>query len=301
MESEGGGYLYFCYGSNMSREKLRTRGDSGSESINYDDVWVARLLDWQLCFDMRGAPPTEPAMGSIQEAPADEVYGLVYRLRSEQCWKKLLASEGVTENPTRDSYHVIDVEVECYLPDTAAEKRLMKVRTLMTNPRHKLSRALQKDVRPSQRYMNILIEGAQSELLPKAYVERLRNIKVARKWPESPLRMLMNFVIPLAFISRRMQLRFIIVPLYTLGVFLYAKHEEIVTEGKLNRSREARLLILRSAMFILYGIYAIPAMLLLMFSPKARMFNRRLMTLLNSPSKPVAPISTPPEPVRSSA
>lgn len=299
MESQGPGYLYFCYGSNMSREKLRNRGASDTAPINYDNVWVGRLRDWQLCFDLPGAPPSEPAMGSIQEATGDEVYGLVYRLRSEECWKKLLTSEGVTETPDCDGYHVIDVDVECYCADTPTEKTLLKVKTLRTNPKNKLSRTLQEDVRPSQRYMNILIDGAEREGLPKPYIERLRSIKVARKWPLSPLVVVMNFVIPLAFIARRMKMRSIVAPLKTLGVYLYAKHEEIVAEGKQNRVQKGRLLLLTSAMFVLYGIYVIPAILLFMFSAKARMYNRRLMALVNAPHKPPAPISTSPEPVRS--
>lgn len=301
MASEEGGYLYFCYGSNLSREKLRHRGGKDSPPIEYEQVWIGRLTGWQLCFDLRGAPPTEPCMGSIQQAPEDEVYGLVYRLRSEACWKKLLLSEGVTETPEKDSYHVIDVDVECYLADKPEDQNMMKVKTLMTNPRLRLLRSLQKDVRPSERYMKIMIDGATSEKLPKAYLERLKSIRVARKWQPSLLLWMMNFVIPLMFLTRRLRMRFITQPLGNLGVFLYAKHEGLVTEGKMNAAQKAQLMSLRFAMLFLYGVYAFPAMLLFLLSPRARAFKKQVSQVLLVPPKRDTPAESTSKPVQSSA
>lgn len=275
-----GPYLYFSYGSNLSREKLRTRGEAKLPPIQFTRTWIGRLTDWQLCFDLRGAPPVEPAMGSIRRKPGDEVYGLVYELKTRSCWEKLLQSEGVTTRPERDSYWVIEVEVECYERDRPEERVLRKVRTLMTNERHKVGKNIEDSVKPSRRYVNILITGAECEGLPVEYVERLRRIEVARRWKQSPLLVIMTLAIPMIFMMRRWNLwRFVIV-VSRLGMWLYARHERIMLKKERGVWEGMELISVRLALFGLYLMWAGMTMVMYLVNKRTRGTIKRINVLL---------------------
>ena len=279
MKSPEGGYLYFCYGSNMSREKLRTRGAAGSGPIEYDSVEVGRLRDHRLCFDLRGAPPAEPCMGSIERAAGDEVYGLLYRLRTASSWGALLASEGVSNAPESDGYWVTDVRVEV-APASGGAPRTLAARTLMTNPGARVPRAQRGAVRPSQRYMRLLIGGAAREGLPAAYVARLRRVRTARAWAPGLLPAVMMFVVPLLFAARRLRAQRLVAPLSAAGGCLYAAHERLAETPRPGRAHAARVAGVRLALLLLYAAYALPTGVLLLLSPRTRMMARRMRGLV---------------------
>lgn len=202
LEATQEGYLYFCYGSNLDREKFANRVDKNDTPIEYDRTWIGRLKDWRLCFDLLGAPPVEPVMAGIRPKSGHEVYGLVYRLKSKECWKKLLKSEGVTENEEWDSYWVVEVEVECFSGSVEEGKGVMKrVRTLVTNPRYRVEEEVEHWVRPSRRYLGLVVGGAEKEGLPEGYVDKVRESGGARGWDRGRAIMVMG--IPVMFMSRR--------------------------------------------------------------------------------------------------
>lgn len=266
----------------MCRKKLQSRGDQSTPPIAFISAQPARLPNWSLCFDMQGAPPAEPAMGSIRQEDGDEVYGMVYHITDEASWRKLLLTEGVSTSPVTDSYQVINVNIECFSPD-APEKRVTKsAKTLMTNPNMAIAAAIEVDVRPSRRYVNLLIEGAVTEGLPKAYVERLRGITVARKWSRSPLLFLMTMAIPALFIVRKLHVRFLTFPLTRYGMVLYARHERIMRHDKLRTVQKVQLWALRLLLFLLYGAYFVPLLILFAVSPKARRFYSVLVKMFNA-------------------
>lgn len=273
-------YLYFCYGSNLSREKLRTRGESGLPPIEFTSIWIGRLTDWQLCFDLRAAPPVEPVMGSIRRKAGDEVYGLVYELKSRSCWEKLLKSEGVTTRPERDSYWVVEVEVECYRPDRPEERVVRKVRTLTTNERYKVGKVLEDSVRPSRRYLNILITGAECEGLPVEYVERLRRIQVARRWERSPLLIVTTLAIPIIFMMRRWNLGMFVVPLSKAGMCLYARHERIMLRKRRRVWESVELVSVRLALFGMYVVWAGLTLVACLMNKRMRASVKRIHVLL---------------------
>jgi len=264
-------YLYFCYGSNLSREKVRSRGNDSTPPIGFTDVWVGRIANFMLCFNLRGSLPAEPAMGSMEEEPGDEIYGLVYRLDSKRSWDKLLKSEGVkSEQDKRTPYNVISVHVECHRPGKENEKRTVVAKTLITNPRFQMSRSLQRRVRPSRRYMQLLIDGAKFEKLPEEYITRLQNITVARRWQPSLLTWMMSVVVPLQFASGRLRIQFLMIPIYVIGFYLFAAHENFMTVAPKSWRNQVGVAGSKLGLFFLYGCYVLPALLLLLLSKRSR-------------------------------
>lgn len=253
----------------MLRAKLASRGPASAPPISFTQVFAARLRGWQLCFDLYGAPPQEPAMASIQREPGDRVHGVVYRMRSPACWEKLLRSEGVTEplGPF-DSYHVVPVTVECLVEGRYVD---MQVMTLVTNPRFRLRRAVQGLVRPSRRYVDILIAGATQEGLPEDYVKRLENTAVARQWEPSVLLYIMMLSIPLVFLSRKRSTRLLTHPLSSAGMRLYAMHEGMVGHPDgWSASRGFGMMMCKIALFLLYSVYTVPSAVVAACSPMGR-------------------------------
>ena len=60
---------YFGVGSNLSRERLENRSISGKkiEPISFEPCVI---YDFRLAFNLKGIPPMEPAMGSIEPLPS---------------------------------------------------------------------------------------------------------------------------------------------------------------------------------------------------------------------------------------
>lgn len=166
---------YFGVGSNLSRKKVETRGSS---PIVVKSMQPAVVPGYRLAFNMRGFPPLEPGMGSIE--PLDdpshkallayerqECHGALIRLSSED-YEKMMRSEGVglTNSTVRPGYEEVVLEVTPY----GATKSVQAV-ALRARPHCRLKQ----DPCPSLRYMEILREGAQELGLKPCYQEWLAN------------------------------------------------------------------------------------------------------------------------------
>eukprot|EP00922_Rhytidocystis_sp_ex-Travisia-forbesii_P030665 GHVS01045279.1.p1 GENE.GHVS01045279.1~~GHVS01045279.1.p1 ORF type:complete len:140 (-),score=21.14 GHVS01045279.1:668-1087(-) len=93
METNGGCFLYFSYGSNLSSERIRLKNPSARF------VDVAKLEDYKLCF--RGY--TENWCGSsasIEPAPGAHTWGVMWELKEEHM-ATLDAQEAVHEGVYR--------------------------------------------------------------------------------------------------------------------------------------------------------------------------------------------------------
>lgn len=88
--------LYFSYGSNMSRDKMPTRGDQSTPPIEFVSVHAARLPDFRLTFDIRFMLPYEPVFASVETARGDETYGVVYKIKDEPSWPSCFAAKAWT-------------------------------------------------------------------------------------------------------------------------------------------------------------------------------------------------------------
>lgn len=260
-------YLYFSYGSNMSRDRLLSR--TISRTIRYSEVYIARVKDYSLCFTLRGVPPLEPAFASIRENKGEEVCGVVYRLDS-QSWADLLESEDVHssasgQKPPNNSYWLVTVDAQCWTSDNQETVHSFAVQTLIANPAFAAPVSVQPYLLPSARYVGLLVTGAQSEKLPPAYIRKLQSIPVARHWQPSLLRSLMVLCFPLFFMSDFRIIRLIRPPLLRLCYFLFGAHEKAASQGN-----SVRMMLCKMGLTILYIFYAIPMLLILACSEQAR-------------------------------
>eukprot|EP00980_Cylindrotheca_fusiformis_P007932 scaffold1697_cov120-Cylindrotheca_fusiformis.AAC.14 len=175
---------YFGLGSNMSRKKLENRGMNGTK-IDLLSFEAAIVPDYRLAFNMRGFPPIEPGMGSLE--PVDsrakalltykekECHGALVKLTAEN-YKKVMASEGVSDESLNPGYEEIVVDAYPY----RNSRKPVKAVALRARPHVRLSF----DPSPSVRYMNILKEGAKELDLKPCYQEFLAQhpVQAIPKW-----------------------------------------------------------------------------------------------------------------------
>ena len=183
----GRNLYYFGLGSNMLRSKIENRGVNGTK-IDLISMEAAVVKGHRLAFNTRGFPPLEPGMGALEpctEASSrplekykeDECHGALVLLTPDN-YEKVMRSEGVNpENPPSNSgYEEVVVDAYPYKsPD-----RPVKAIALCIRAKSKLKR----DAAPSQRYMNILLEGAAELGLKPCYQEFLAThpVQSAPKW-----------------------------------------------------------------------------------------------------------------------
>jgi hypothetical protein len=167
---------YFGLGSNMLRSKLENRGADGSK-IEVESIEPAIIPNHRLSFNMRGFPPLEPGMGSLEPCSnsstrpllayeKDECHGALVLLTAEN-YSKVMASEGVSPNVTNPGYEEVVVMAVPY--DTSKPP----VQAVALRARSHIRLAF--DPSPSARYMKILREGAAELNLKPCYQEYLNN------------------------------------------------------------------------------------------------------------------------------
>lgn len=152
--TDGALLWYFAYGSNLD-----PRTFLGRRGMRPRDAQVAMLVDFRLTFDLP-VGPGERGVANLLPAPGDDVHGVVYEISPAQA-VHLDRTEGAPR-----SYHRTDVEL-C----TPAGERLQAF--TYVSPHRSEGR------KPSQRYMALLLRGAQHHGLPRAYLARLREFELA--------------------------------------------------------------------------------------------------------------------------
>ena len=170
--AKGENLYYFGMGSNMLRSKLESRGVDG-EKIEILDMEPAVVPQYRLAFNMRGFLPLEPGMGSLEplDSPSHplvqynqpECHGALVLLSAEN-YEKVMRSEVVSNNSTNAGYEEIIVQAYPYGSDEPVTAVALRAR-----PRVRLPR----DRAPSQRYLNILRQGAAELGLVDAYQDFL--------------------------------------------------------------------------------------------------------------------------------
>ncbi|CAB9522446.1 expressed unknown protein [Seminavis robusta] len=187
---------YFGLGSNMLRQKLENRAIDGSK-INVKSFQPAVVYNYRLAFNMKGFPPLEPGMGSLEPTTScmdaeqqlqqlnqpstkqqdnahssiskplcayqeNECHGALVRLSAED-YEKVMRSEGVGHGRSDQGYEEVVVDAVPY------KGRVVQAVALRARSHVRLSQ----DPAPSQRYMDILKQGAQELGLAPAYVDFL--------------------------------------------------------------------------------------------------------------------------------
>jgi hypothetical protein len=175
---------YFGLGSNMSRKKLENRGINGTK-IDLLSFEAAIVPNYRLAFNMRGFPPIEPGMGSLEPTDSKakslltykekECHGCLVKLSAEN-YKKVMASEGVSDEQPNPGYEEIVVDAYPY----NRFGKPVKAVALRARPHARLNF----DPSPSVRYMNILKEGAKELNLKPCYQEFLAQhpVQIVPNW-----------------------------------------------------------------------------------------------------------------------
>jgi len=144
---------YFAYGSNMQRATF-----SGRRGITPQRALAARVFGWRLVLDK---PPLISMGQSFANLVPDEtaaVYGVLYEVSSAD-YAHVEHSEGVA----LDNYRRTEVVAE----PLHATGDPVGAYTLVSTKRAP-------DMRPSRRYVGLLIDGAEEHRLPAEYIEFLR-------------------------------------------------------------------------------------------------------------------------------
>ncbi len=159
---------YFGYGSNMNLAALAAKGVQPRESTR------ARLSGWRLTFDVHHwFALEEGGVGNIRRTESgDQVQGVVHLVDAEDLERlDRLESRGV-------GYDRVEVQVE--LEGRAEPLRAL---TYVGMPDY-----LDASCRPTQRYLNLLIAGAQAAGLDDDYIEALRTQPVHLRPDRGPYR-----------------------------------------------------------------------------------------------------------------
>lgn len=157
-------FWYFGYGSNMDLRSLRAKGVEPQESLR------AALHGWRLRFNVHHFFRHEGGVGNIERSddPADVVWGVVHHCRDADI-ELLDAAEAYGHGYDRTTLTL----------DT--ERGPMEAIAYIGIPSF-----IDERCRPTQRYLNILINGATESGLDHDYVEKLRRHPVHQKLPVPP-------------------------------------------------------------------------------------------------------------------
>jgi len=155
---------YFAYGSNMQPATFR-----GRRGIVARHAIPARLAGWQLVFDKPTLLPMGEGMANVVATEGAEVLGVAYAVTLDD-----LAHIDLTEGVLIGNYSRVAVRV------TALDPAIGELEAFtLTSDRRDGS------LRPSHRYMALLIEGAETHGLPSEYVAWLRACPAVDESPES--------------------------------------------------------------------------------------------------------------------
>ena len=160
---------YFAYGSNMNSGTFR-----GRRGIEYARAVPTRAPGWRLVFDKSSMFPLGETFASIVPDPAAETLGVAFEVDQSE-----LVQIDWSEAVPLGSYQRIEIEVAVLTP---MEDGPSSAFTLTSE-----KRAARPS--PSDRYMQLVIDGAIEHGLPAEWVEMLRAIPA---YPETRAARLMR-------------------------------------------------------------------------------------------------------------
>ena len=180
---------YFGLGSNMLRSKLENRSVCGKKIV-IKSMEPAFVENYRLAFNMRGFPPLEPGMGSLEPVNSNkkdrkgqskalsaykenQCHGALVRLSPSE-YEKVMRSEGVGNGKNDQGYEEIVVEAKPYKGKKSVQAVALRAREHVR---------LKADPAPSLRYMNILREGGNELKLSECYQEFLEKHPVSMPSP----------------------------------------------------------------------------------------------------------------------
>jgi len=148
MDEKGGGRLYFAYGSNMNRQQMGRRCPKASL------LGIGRLPNFEFRINRQGVATIAPREGG-------EVYGVLWYITPSD-ERSLDRYEGVPEAYSKETVRVLN----------EAGVEVQALTYIATDPSPGRPR--------SREYLKRILEGAEENGLPPAYIEELR-----RWWPHN--------------------------------------------------------------------------------------------------------------------
>lgn len=154
---------YFAYGSNMQPATF-----AGRRGITPSRALAVRAPGWELVLDKPPLVPIGESFANLVAAPAREVFGVAYEITADD-----LAHVDLTEGVLIGNYTRIEIAIEPLAgtpcDGTTGGNHPSRAFTLVADKRAP-------DLLPSDRYMALLIEGAEHHGLPAAWLAMLRAI-----------------------------------------------------------------------------------------------------------------------------
>ncbi len=154
---------YFAYGSNMQPATFR-----GRRGIVAQRAVAARLRGWQLVFDKPPLLPVGGAMANLVERADAHVLGVAYEITATD-----LAHVDLTEGVLIGNYRRVPVRVSPL--GGGPELDAFTLNSERRDP----------TLRPSRRYMALLVDGAIAHDLPDDWVAWLRARPAVDETPEA--------------------------------------------------------------------------------------------------------------------
>jgi len=156
--------LYFAYGSNMQTATL-----SGRRGIAFRRSRPARAEGWRLVLDKPPMVSIGEGFASIVPDPAAMVIGVVYEITATD-----LEHVDLTEGVLIENYRRVEIPVT----PLDAPDLVLHVQTLTSDRRDP-------SLRPSDRYMGLIVAGAEEHGLPADWIAYLRAIPTRPESVES--------------------------------------------------------------------------------------------------------------------
>eukprot|EP01080_Neovahlkampfia_damariscottae_P010028 gene10028-2347_t len=150
------GIWNFAFGSNMSSKVLE-----GRRKIKPMEKVAGKVKGWRVSF-FPMVPYIEPGMGTIERYEGATCHGVLVKLSPKE-WDDLYASEGGGKD---GGYKLAEIECEAY------DGRKIKAYAFESKERPSFVGY------PSQRYMNLLLDGAREYKLDEDYIKELEAIPV---------------------------------------------------------------------------------------------------------------------------
>lgn len=157
---------YFAYGSNM-----QTATFQGRRGIEFHRAVPGHVAGWRLVFDKPALIPLGESYANIVPDPGATVTGVLYEINEEE-----LGHIDLTEGVLIGNYERVTVTARTREDSPSS----MTAFTLTSDRRDS-------GLQPSQRYMNLLIEGAIEHGLPTEYVSFLRTVPAQEESPAAAM------------------------------------------------------------------------------------------------------------------
>lgn len=137
----------------------------GRRGVAYRRAIPARVSGWQLVFDKPGFAGTGEAYANIVPVPRARVYGVLFEVSADDH-----AHVELTEGVLIGAYQRVTVTATALT--TGTRRRCYSLSSPRRAP----------DTRPTTRYMQVVIDGAEEHGLPSTHIAALRAVEAI---PES--------------------------------------------------------------------------------------------------------------------